>query len=157
MPSVRLVPRLTRRRHIVPRTIRGTRVAVIVGLLAIAVNVGGCEGGDENTPEGVLKAFGQAAADGDGERACGLLTGPAQRSLAFGSSCASSVNEVSFGEEEKKALRSVTIRNIHVTGNRATVQDRDISSEEGQLPPETDTDPTVLERIDGKWRITDPG
>lgn len=155
----------TRRPRTTSATGRWSRRTVAAVAITGLVVIPGCGGGggdgdsDGSGPTDVIKNFAAAYADGDGEAACRLMTGPAQRALLAGEPCASGLKaeSESLGEEERRALRTVTIANARVEGNRATIEDADIRSEEGRLPEDIDPSPTVLEKIDGKWKITDPG
>jgi hypothetical protein len=121
---------------------RLTLSAVVLALLA------GCGGSD--TPEDVTRDFLQAMADGDGERACDLLTGDARREMlvagaffdAGDGGCPGAIEGITetLDEGELAKLRDAEVEEVEVNGDQATVKVKD-------------GDPAHLRKIEGEWRI----
>ena len=106
-----------------------------------------------------VKRFNRAAAEGDGQEACDQLTSAA-RTPAGGLQCESAIDQLGKlgGEQTKRRLAAVEVRNVKVDGDRATA--------EAQIPTQT---PATLQlekvsrrgfngkRSDGEWKIASLG
>ena len=77
-----------------------------------------------------VKRFNRAAAEGDGKEACEQLTSAA-RTPAGGLQCESAIDQLGKlgGEQTKRRLAAVEVRNVKVNGDRATA--------EAQIPTQT--------------------
>lgn len=110
-------------------------------------------GGSGGSPEGTVKTYLNALADGNGKKACDQLTGQAQRdALDYVSSNIPELNATScegamgaiadnLGGDEKSTLRKAKLH-AKTTGNTATV------SVEGG------TSDAQLKKVDGRWYIS---
>ena len=117
---------------------RAACVMAITGPVALA-SIAGCGDGGNGTPADIIRTFARAVADGDGKTACGLMMGPAQRSLVLFGSCAATIQTASdgYGDEEKAALRSVVVAKVRVEGDRATVEDGTSPQSKARFRPTT--------------------
>ena len=116
----------------------GCHTAAAVGrraaVLAVALLAAGCGSSapktDADAIAQVLKSAAKAAADGDGDKACGYLTADAQRQVVLQtgagvlgqSDCATSVKRAQFvlTPLDKQRIKSLDPTAIQVTGTSAT-------------------------------------
>jgi hypothetical protein len=129
----------------------------LVGFMSISLSA--CGASDEEQIEMTVKRFNRAAAEGDGQEACDQLTSAA-RTPAGGLQCESAIDQLGKlgGEQTKRRLAAVEVRNVKVDGDRATA--------EAQIPTQT---PATLQlekvsrrvfkwkRSDGDWKIASLG
>jgi len=130
-------------------------LATAVAALALA----GCGGGDENDapdPEQVTEVatdYAHAFGDGDGERACELLTPGAQdafvervSSLVGTRDCPEAVSKLQAvaGPNVTGPFREATVDGVKVTGDKATARINAGGSSEQ----------VTLEQRDGEWLLT---
>jgi hypothetical protein len=101
-------------------------------------------------PEDAVKDFSEAVADGDGEKACDLVTDEYAEQEFGGDECEEQVEQ--FGEqasdEDKDKLRDVEVSDVEEDGDKATAKVKI----EGE-----DEDEVELEKVDGDWKISGEG
>ena len=141
---------------------RPTALALSAALALAGVTATAC--GQDDPAEGVRKTMHRllvAIADGDGKRACALVSDRAQRAFEEGlfGNCVATLTwaSSSLPDPEKRMLRKAKVGAVNVEGDRATVRDQDI-----HVPPGYegvfDSDPAVLRRTaSGEWQIEDMG
>ena len=134
----------------------------LIMLLAITVlPMAACGGDDEtSTPAGTVRAYNDAVADGDGERACGYLDPAAQEELRQSTqgearrSCKEVIDLLAdFNDEATKdRLRDAEV-SASEEGDRAAAR---LESPDGFGGP--DRRQTIeLRRTDGEWKIVSLG
>ncbi len=146
-------------------------LAVLLLVLTPVLGLAGCgdEASDEDKVENTVTGFFDNVADGEGQAACARLTDSAVEELSAAAfllqapaSCQEAVEltHKQLGDEEKNALKSADVQRVTVTGDRATVADRDIKVDlEGQSSVFRNNDPKPLElqRSGDDWRISSLG
>ncbi len=117
----------------------------------------------------VVKDFFSDAADGKGAEACSYLTGDAVRYVSTvgvvaqtSASCPEAVNTLSgqFAADEKEALKGADIKNVSISGDRATIARQDVKIDyQGQshLFPSPTNSPILLIKTDDGWKIESLG
>lgn len=136
-------------------TVAATAVVAATAAAVIAYYVVEPFSGSAGDPAAAIQGYSKALADGDGAAACDFLTPNAQDRLsgqtAAGSGCEKILDTVTtlLNREQKDALRNIEPRDVRIDGDtaRATVP---------SIGPGSDTR-VELERIDGSWKISDPG
>jgi hypothetical protein len=108
----------------------GSRVRhlVVAALGALALTTPGCGGDEDGKSDAdkvktVVTDFYSALGDGDGAKACGLVTGSAEARLSLGpGSCEESVNQAAerYDDDFKEELRKVEVKDIQFEGDEAT-------------------------------------
>jgi hypothetical protein len=143
---------------------RGSLVCAVI--LAVALALAGCGGGGAgasgDSPAGTVQAFYDAAANGDGEAACALLTsdpGDSGNLLAAAPgalasikpTCKEKVADVVSGGTEplRKAADSLTVKTTEASSSRAQVA--------LTIPDAPFKTVVVLVKRDGMWRIEQAG
>jgi hypothetical protein len=118
-----------------------------------------CGSSDEAQIEETIKRFNRAAAAGDGTKACAELT-PEARAPAGGLQCEWAIDQLGRlgGEQTRRRMGAVEVRNVKVTGKWATA--------EALIPTQTPTT-LQLEKVprrvlswkpsDGEWKIASLG
>lgn len=120
--------------------------------IAACVALGACGGGesDEDAVRETLRTYLGAVAEGDGDKACDLLTGEAKRQAldAFATdlpelaptSCGDGLTKLaeSLGEDEKQLLRDPGEIEVDVTGETATAT-LEAATQEAELTKSGDT------------------
>jgi hypothetical protein len=138
---------------------------------ALVLGVAACS--DEDAQDAKVKAvvtdFLRDAADGKGTEACSALTGDAVRYVSTvgvvaqsTASCPEAVNTLSgqFAADEKKALRGAKVKNVSVSGDRATIAREDVEIDykgQSHLFPTPTNSPIVLIKTDAGWKIESLG
>lgn len=141
-----------------------TARAGLAAAAAGAALLAGCGGAGAGKDAGVdgaretTKALMARLADADGD-ACELMTGDAQRQLAGtfrSATCADAVKSIAgqLGEDEKRALKSVTVPTVQLSGTTARVADSQLAPRQGSLGSGWDGS-TALGYVDGRWLVTD--
>jgi hypothetical protein len=110
------------------RTGSRVRCLVVAALGALALAAPACGGDDDDKSDAekvkeTVTDFYAALADGDGAKACGLVTGSAKERVSPGQrSCEDSVSQAADRTDDdlKEALRSIEVRDIRVEGDEAT-------------------------------------
>ena len=137
--------------------------------LAAAASLTACGGptSDEAAVRQTMSDWFQRLGAGEGDAACRLLTDEARRDfeatakeMVGRASCDAVSGFFSLGltEAERDAFGDIEIRHVAVTGERATVRDKDVAIPAGLLTQaEGDDEPTVLREIEGRWLIEDLG
>ena len=130
-------------------------------LTAAALVAAGCGGDDEtSSPAGAVRAYNDAVADGDGERACGILDEAAQEELRQATqgdargSCQQIIDLLSafYDDATKDRLRDAEVE-AATEGDRAAAR---LRSPAGFGGP--DREQTIeLRRVDGEWKIVSLG
>lgn len=130
----------------------GRAGVALVGAVTVALVLPGCSSGDQNSPEGTLKAAYLAINEGNFGNACKFVDEQTKKSLAiFGSTC-----EVAMAMEYPPETRT------KMTDIEISMADVDTSADVVKIPeqavsfggqPSHDGDTTLVER-DGKWWIT---
>ena len=136
---------------------RHTTLVAIAALTAFA----GCGGDDAaSSPAGAVRAYNDAVADGDGERACGHLDPAAQEELRQSTqgearrSCRETIELLAafYDDATKKRLRDAKVAATS-EGDRAAAR---VKSPAGLGGP--DREQTLeLRRADGDWKIVSLG
>src|SRR5919202_2767909 len=99
-------------------------------LIAAAVAVPGCGGGPEDDVRSAVKSYLNAFVDGDGAKACALMTSDTRRQfvartkpLTKTSDCGLAIEAIrtQAGAEVTAALAKLKFTNVKVDGDRATV------------------------------------
>jgi hypothetical protein len=121
-------------------------------IVASIVLLAGCGGGDSDDPAEPVRVYFDALADGNGERACGQVTGAAQREMVGYAaemlpefritSCASAIRRLAgvLGPDERALLKEASFT-VKRNGDQATVT------------PKGAARPAQVERISGRWLI----
>jgi hypothetical protein len=142
----------------------GKTEAVAIAVLAALACVG-CAGGptpgDRRAAKATVRTFLTALADGDGARACGVLTPAARATLTVAAGaarapCPSAIAAASrrLPGDVRAALGDVRVVAVAIRGDRATVTDDAIRSPRGDLRPVLRRgDVTRLVKVGGVWRI----
>jgi hypothetical protein len=129
-----------------------TRGKELLALSALLIALAGCGASDEERVTATIKRFNQAAAEGDGKKACEQLT-PAARATG-GLRCEAVIDQLGRlgGEAAKRRLAAVEVRNVRVNGNTATA--------EAQIPTQNPTTLQLekipyraLKWLDGEWKV----
>jgi hypothetical protein len=138
---------------------RGRHLIMLVTAAAMAAT--GCGGGGaDSSPAGAVRAYNDAVADGDGERACGHLDAAAQEELRQSTqgqarqSCEQAIEVLSdfYDDATKERLRDARVT-ASAEGDRAAAR---LSSPAGFGGP--DREQTLeLRRTDGEWKIVSLG
>src|SRR5437764_10022240 len=137
----------------------------VVALLAAALLSAGCGGGGPKTDAGaitqVVKDAAKAAADGDGDKACGYLTPDAQRQVVLQtgtgvlgqSDCATSVKRAQFvlTPLDKQRIKSLTPTGIQVNGTTATAT---VASDVGAPAGQGMSLQLQLQKAGSDWKIS---
>src|SRR5436305_291252 len=115
--------------HTAPN-VRRRATVLAISLLAAGCGGSGAPKSDADAIAQVLKNAAKAAADGDGDKACGYLTPDAQRQVVLQtgtgvlgqSDCATSVKRAQFvlTPLDKQRIKSLTPTGIQVNGTSAT-------------------------------------
>lgn len=144
----------------------------VVLLLAAAILMGiGCskEETDEAKVASVVKQFLADAADGRGDEACAALTGDAVRYVSTvgvvaqtEASCPEAVSTLSglLAADEKKALKTASVKEVSVSGDQATIAHEDIEltyQGESHIFPRATNAPVVVIKTDAGWKIESLG
>ena len=123
---------------------RQVRRLLIVAAVAALV-AAGCGGSEEDDVKHTVTDYFKAMGDGDGKRACALITPPSREKLG-GADCAEivSASAKKLDASDRKVMRDVDIGFTTVTihGDRAFMQS----------DPD-DNEPIQLQKIDGKWLV----
>lgn len=137
------------------------RPALTVAALALVATAGGCGGDDaSSTPAGAVRAYNDAVAEGDGERACEQLDPAAEKELRRATqgsargSCKQVIDLLSafYDDATKDRLEKTEVAAAE-QGDTARVRFR---SPVGFGGP--DRDQTYeLKRVGGEWKITSLG
>jgi phage-related minor tail protein len=146
----------------------GKRIPVVAALVTatglIAAGCGGGSGGgsaDTANAKQTMTRFLSAVAAGDGPTACSLVTTSGQVKLgatAVGS-CSQSIALLSakMSPELKKALQSAQVNKVTINGTKATIQNADVTSTQGDLSSflKPGRPPSVLtKQSNGTWKIS---
>lgn len=143
-------------------------------MLCVWVAVGpvamGCASeSDTDQVRDTVVATAKAIADGDEEKACSYLAGPAQQELIVKAAplglrtCVDIVRTISvvLGPEEQDILSDARVGQVELRGDRAEVPDSAVRSSEGkviqEVLPYENPAPIVLRKIDGTWLIVSLG
>ena len=136
---------------------RPLTLVAIAALIAFA----GCGGDDEaSSPAGAVRAYNDAVADGDGERACGYLDPAAQEELRQSTqgearkSCREIIELLAafYDDATKKRLRDARVA-ATTEGDRAAARLRSPGALGGPEQEQT----LELRRVDGEWKIVSLG
>lgn len=99
-------------------------------LTAIALAASGCGGGPADDVKSAVHSYLNAFVDGDGAKACSLMTGATRRqfvektkAITKSSDCALAIEAIrtQAGAEVTAALAKLKLDDVKVTGDRATV------------------------------------
>lgn len=134
-------------------------VGIALAALAIA-DVGPFEDPptEQEKVEEAVERFFAAAASGDADSFCDLLTAQARQTLRVNTAQRLQINELPKCEQILDALAQafegsqLTVRRVAISGNRARVEAR-YRVAESSAQPRT----VLLLQEDGEWRISDPG
>jgi hypothetical protein len=147
------------------------RYRVVGALFAAAMLLAGCnnDDSDEAQVKAVVTDFLEDAADGRGTEACFALTGDAVRYVSTvgavaqsEASCPEAVQTLSglFASDEKKALKSASVKRVSLSGDSATIAREDIEIQykgESRLFPRPSNSPVILIKTDTGWKIESLG
>jgi Putative lumazine-binding len=132
---------------------RGALLSLVAGGALAATALAACGGSDSDGVRETVRSYLQAVLDGDGSRACGLLT--TQASRAFVQQAASVTNThdcatafhreaATLSASQKAVYRSAVLQQVTVTGTDATATVKF-----------TDTTTKIsLTKVGGDWRIS---
>jgi hypothetical protein len=115
----------------------------------------GSEEAEANSPEEVTLGYLSALAAGDGDAACGYLTGEVQRQLAErvpgAGSCLTAISKVggALPDGAANSLRETKVSEQHVVGSTARVE---LSGDDRYVAP-GGTDPVRLRKTSKGWKI----
>jgi hypothetical protein len=123
-------------------------IACLAALSLAAFAGCGPFGGD--SPEDVIKDFSEAVADGDGEKACDLVTDEYREQELGGDQCEEQVEQgaEAASDEELDRLRDIEVSDVEEDGDKATAKVK----AEGE-----DEDEVELEKVDGDWKLSGEG
>jgi hypothetical protein len=130
-------------------------------LSIVALTTAACGGDDEaSTPAGAVRAYNDAVADGDGERACGYLDPAAQEELRQSTqgdargSCQQMIELLAafYDDATKDRLRDAEVT-ASSEGDRAAARVRGPAGFGGPDREQT----LELRRVDDEWRIVSLG
>ena len=122
----------------------------LAALLAAAALMPGCGGqSDADAARSKMQSFLTAIRDGNGQRACSLLSSDAVSQLGRGNpaNCAQVLSSATA--QERQLIGKVTVRSVKVSGNRASVT-LDYSAATG-LPH--GGGPSSMIRVSGNWKV----
>jgi hypothetical protein len=122
--------------------------SVVLGMAAAV----GCGASDEEQVRSTVEDYVEAVVDGDGDRACELMTGRARRAalaaaaLTGGGGCAGVMGRLSefYDDGELRAMREFEIEAVRIEGDRAEVTVSEALD---------DGEETVLRKVEGEWLI----
>jgi hypothetical protein len=134
--------------------------------LAAAGVLSGCTGqSDPDQVSDALRAWHRGVGQAD-PGACAALTDRAMRRLVVqaelgpDATCGDILGRfvAQLTDEQRDALGELTIRRVRISGDRAEVHDADVTLPDVLRDREISNDrPTVLRRVDGRWKIDDMG
>ena len=122
-------------------------------VLAACATLAACGGSDSDSIRDTVRAYIQAVLDGDGQKACGLLTADASRSFVeqvasqtntHDCARAFSVEAATLSSSQKSVYRSAVLQQVTIKGTDATAT----------VKFGTTTTNIGLKRVGGDWRIT---
>lgn len=130
----------------------------------LAVLLSGCGGGGPKTDADaiaqVLKAAASAAADGQGDKACGYLTADAQRQAVLqtgagvlgGTSCSTAVGraQLILTPLERRRIKGLQPANVMVNGTQANAT----LAGPGASPGQNIALQVTLRKLGGAWKIS---
>lgn len=140
------------------RPLRAKLALLALGCL-VSISASACGASDEAQITETIKRFNRAAAEGDGKEACAELT-PEARAPAGGLQCEWAIDQLGRlgGEQTRRRMGAVEIRNVKVTGKWA--------SAEARIPTQSPTT-LRLEKVsrrvfrwkpsNGEWKIASLG
>jgi hypothetical protein len=135
-------------------------------LAAAALLLGGCGGGgapktDADAVAQVLGDAAKAAADGDGDKACGYLTPDAQRQAVLetgagtlaDTDCSQAVKraQLVLSPLEKKQIKSLQPANVQVNGGSASAT---MASAAGSAPGQGISVQLNVQKVGSDWKIS---
>jgi hypothetical protein len=148
---------------------RPYRAVAMVLAAATLIGVGCSSDSEDAKVKTVVTGFLADTADGKGTDACAALTGDAVRYVSTvgvvgqsSASCPDAVKTLSglFSSDEKKALKSATVKRVSVSGDRATIAHEDIEIKyqgESHIFPRPTNAPVSLMKTDAGWKIESLG
>lgn len=122
------------------------RALLTILLAALAVTVTACGESEADRAKSSVEDYLHAVQDGDGGKACGLLTDRAKQAIErSGPRCAQAISSIKNGAASQLAsrLKDAKVENVKVKG--------DTASAEIKLDPITQT--VNLVKQDGKWKL----
>lgn len=137
---------------------KSTALCATLGVAVLgAMFTGGCGGkSDEDRARATVKAYIGAVADGDGKKACDLLTGSGKRELVTAVNenlpevgtieCDQVIERMSslFGSDELDQIKRTKL-NVAIHGN---------TGEAIAAQPDASTRPILLEKVGGDWKLS---
>ena len=127
------------------------RLAVFLACAVALIGVAACGGGDDDdgggSPEETVKAFANALADADGDKACDQLTKNVRGQIeATGAKCGEQLGSLAgaASSDEKNKLKEIDPE-VSVDGDNATAKVPNIGGE--------GTSDIKLKKEDGDWKI----
>ncbi len=134
-------------------------VGIAIAALAIA-DVGPFEDPptEQEKVEAAAERFFAAAASGDADTFCDLLTAQARQTLRVNTAQRLQINELPKCEQILDALAQafegsqLTVRRVSISGNRARVEAR-YRAAGAAVQPRT----VLMLEEDGEWKVSDPG
>jgi uncharacterized protein DUF4878 len=127
------------------------RATTILATAAIAV--AGCGGGPADDVESAIKSYIGAFKDGDGEKACSLMTRSTRKqfvtrtkALTKTTDCAAAIEAIrtQAGQPAMDALKKVKVSDVKVNGNTATAR----------LSTGKNSSTATLKKEDGAWKVS---
>jgi hypothetical protein len=122
----------------------------------------GCGNSTVDEPGTAVTGFFAALARDESKKACELLTGEMIRSITSliggSTTCEDAMHTLHgrLSEDEKQSFQHLKVKHVEVQGDRATINDEDVTTESGDdISGENDPTDIELRRIEGAWRISD--
>ena len=128
-------------------------VLLAAGCAATALALAGCGQSDEDKVKETVNSYITALADGDGDKACGLVSkaaGDQIKTQSKAKDCAAAIESFtksSDGAAVKKAFKSAKVEKVEVKGEKATATIR----------VEKQTAPLPLEKSGDEWKLSSVG
>ena len=123
------------------------------GCAAAALAIAGCGKSDEDKVKDTVSSYISALADGDGDKACGLVSNAAGDQIKKQSKakdCASAIESFTKSDDGaavKKAFKEAKVEKVEVKGEKATATIR----------VEQQTAPLPLEKSGDDWKLSSVG
>ena len=98
-----------------------TKMLPLLAAGGLALSLGACGGSDSDDVKTSLQDYNKAVASKDATKACGQLSAAAKKTIG-GKSCEDTLKSgfALLNAKQLDAFKSTTIKNVKVTGNKAT-------------------------------------
>ena len=123
----------------------------VVGGLVLGLGASACGGeSDEDKAKGAVEDYLAAVTDGDGDKACGLVTEQTRKNIERGGrSCPETISSLNKGPGKQilKAFENAKVEDVKVNGERATAN----------IVVRGLKQPTQLRKEKGDWKLDSAG